>query len=207
MYSLALTHIYTNKSELDFCFLSVSYTNCIRELQQFCMNMDLQQRLTIMYKTIPLVDMPDLLCDLYINIASSHFHIGLEALEKGDHKRCLYQMAESHYPLCEGQRHNTWKEVSNDINVLNEDIRMHTCMAESAQARETGTFQYLCSIIFFLNFDNKQIFLGTYLWNFSIFNNFLISYFMLKDTMNIPLVSPSKTPRKQIKNKTKLKKK
>jgi len=59
-------------------------------------------------------------------------------LQNADYKKCLNAMRECYMPLNEARRLCRDGESIGDIEVLEEDVTMHQCMAESVQARVIG---------------------------------------------------------------------
>lgn len=77
--------------------------------------------------------------ELYVCLASQHFHSGIDSLQQGNYKKALYEFKECHYPIHEGK--NYGKDIiaiEGEVRVLEEDLIMHSCMVESIQAREIG---------------------------------------------------------------------
>lgn len=53
--------------------------------------------------------------------------------------KCKHQMAECHYPLHEARKHgHEQPDVLQELVVLETDVNMHMCIAESSKARQTG---------------------------------------------------------------------
>ncbi|KAK3092544.1 hypothetical protein FSP39_004187 [Pinctada imbricata] len=112
--------------------------SCFRDVEKFSMDLSTKDRVKVMNKIVPHINLPHLSADIYLQIAQAYFHTGIKALEEKDHKSCLYQMAETNYPINECERLSKSLEFLSEVAVLREDVRMHTCMAESVQARATG---------------------------------------------------------------------
>ncbi|XP_057292718.1 uncharacterized protein LOC130621447 [Hydractinia symbiolongicarpus] len=74
--------------------------------------------------------------ELLLEIASMRFHYGISSFNKKDYKTCLYQMQECYRPIEEARRHGrNHTYVIVEANVMEQDIFLNTCVAESAQVR------------------------------------------------------------------------
>ncbi|KAL8559222.1 hypothetical protein ACOMHN_040346 [Nucella lapillus] len=75
----------------------------------------------------------------YLEIANHYFHWSLTALGERDFRQCLTLLKECHFPLKEAQR---WGHqcpvVSRECPILEEDIYVQSCVAESIQERVKG---------------------------------------------------------------------
>ena len=103
------------------------------ENQIFCIN-----------ECISLTAVDHLQAECQLEVANLHFKEGLYALQKRDCMRCLKLMRDSHFPLEEARKWGKDQEhIEMEIATLERDIFLHTCMAESIQARLTGMRSFL----------------------------------------------------------------
>ncbi|XP_013390038.1 uncharacterized protein LOC106158541 [Lingula anatina] len=65
------------------------------------------------------------------------FHLGVTALENGDITECLNYMAECYQPIEETKRVAD-DEIMKEVDVLEKDVFMQKCVAESIKARKTA---------------------------------------------------------------------
>ena len=77
--------------------------------------------------------------ELLIEIAQMRFRHGISSLQKDDYKVCLYQMHECYRPIEEARKFGKDQQyIMTEVNVMDQDVFVHTCIAESAQARLKG---------------------------------------------------------------------
>lgn len=68
-------------------------------------------------------------------------HTGITAIQTGDYKRGLSEMKDCHQPISEAKQLGKTldlRTIIGECNILEEDILMHQCIAESIQARVIG---------------------------------------------------------------------
>ena len=88
--------------------------------------------------------------EFYLELANVIFREGVSALQKGDNKAFLNHMRETYTPVEEARRWGKDQEhIQAEVRVLEQDIFIHTCVAESAQARNIGNTR---KPLFFVSF-------------------------------------------------------
>ena len=68
-------------------------------------------------------------------------------LQKSDYKKCLSAMRECFMPIAKCSRLSKDDHLLTEAKVLESDVFMHQCMAESIQARAIGTLKQLALFI------------------------------------------------------------
>ncbi|XP_069111849.1 uncharacterized protein [Argopecten irradians] len=108
-----------------------------------CSEMDIDDRVGVFYDVVQEIQIPHIRGKCYLEIAQSHFHIGVTALEKGRFERALSEMRNCHMPLHEAIASGKGEvTIEGEVKILEADVFMHLCMAESMQARSIGDKMY-----------------------------------------------------------------
>jgi len=101
--------------------------------------LDLETRLRIYSDAIKSIDITDIKAELYLEIATCHFHSAVIAIENKNFKKALYQMKDCYMPLQEAiSKGCDSKDFISECRVLKEDVTVHQCMADSMEALHTG---------------------------------------------------------------------
>lgn len=119
--------------------LQLKYTDCFEEFMSFLSDLSIENRIRYLNQVSSLISVSELLAKINLQLVQHHFHEGINAWQKGDYMKCKHQMAECHYPLHEGRKHgHEQPDVLQELVVLETDVNMHMCIAESSKARQTG---------------------------------------------------------------------
>ncbi|KAL5007138.1 hypothetical protein ScPMuIL_015944 [Solemya velum] len=119
--------------------LTVSLESCYADVVHLLESMELRDRIAAMRDVIENMPSDSIRASCFLNLARYHFHFGIISLGKGDHKACLFQMCECYFPLNEASRlGGMMNEIPREVELLEQDVFMHQCTAESIQARLTG---------------------------------------------------------------------
>lgn len=105
----------------------------------FLSDLSIENRIRYLNQVSSLISISELLAKINLQLVQHHFHEGINAWQKGDYMKCKHQMAECHYPLHEARKHgHEQSDVLQELVVLETDVNMHMCIAESSKARQTG---------------------------------------------------------------------
>ncbi|XP_061188601.1 uncharacterized protein LOC133196757 [Saccostrea echinata] len=89
------------------------------------------------------MQIPEIQAECYIELTNCHFHCGITAIQNKDFKRGLYEMRDCYMPINEAKRLQGDKaNLQAEVRILEEDVFMHQCMAESLQAISVGDQLY-----------------------------------------------------------------
>lgn len=101
-------------------------------------DLDLDARCRAIYDLTQAIEVDMVKAQSYLKLAECQFHRGIMALQKCDFKKCLSSMRECYMPLNEAPRLTTEDYMLTEVRVMEADVLMHQCMAESIQARTIG---------------------------------------------------------------------
>ncbi|KAK3084872.1 hypothetical protein FSP39_020577 [Pinctada imbricata] len=102
-------------------------------------NQDTHVRASAYLEIVDSLEFDEMKAECYIELATCHFHAGISSLQNGDFKGGLCELRECYMPVNEAKRYGTDRvTIQAEIRILEEDIFMHQCMAESMQARHIG---------------------------------------------------------------------
>lgn len=104
-------------------------------------DIEINKRTAVLYDILPKIEMPTIRADCYIHIATCHFHAGVVAIQEKNFKMALYQMKECYLPVTEASvlgKNIPLLHVESATKVLESDVLMHQCIAESMQANQIG---------------------------------------------------------------------
>nr|XP_034304055.1 uncharacterized protein LOC105344738 [Crassostrea gigas] len=119
--------------------LQLKYTDCFEEFMSFLSDLSIENRIRYFNQISSLMSISELLAIINLQLVKHHFHEAINAWQKGDYMKCKHQMTECHYPLHEGRKHgHEQPDVLQELVVLETDVNMHMCIAESSKARQTG---------------------------------------------------------------------
>eukprot|EP00057_Strongylocentrotus_purpuratus_P008808 XP_011663282.1 PREDICTED: uncharacterized protein LOC100890018 isoform X1 [Strongylocentrotus purpuratus] len=116
-----------------------SWENCLEEACEWLAMLDTAERVAGFSELLGYLPDCSLKANGYIQYSTLLFHEGLTAWQDGEYKECYRFMRECYFPvqeaerLCEGDC-----SIKSEIAVLQEDVYIHTCVAESSMARATG---------------------------------------------------------------------
>ena len=80
---------------------------------------------------------------LMVEIAQWRYREGLDLWHKHDYKKCLNELAEAYQPIEVAKKYGkNQEEIGNDMALLENDVYLLRCMAQSTQARKTGMTPY-----------------------------------------------------------------
>jgi hypothetical protein len=119
--------------------ITSKYIECFDDFETFLSKFSFECRIGFLTQITELISVPELIANVYVHLVQHHFHEGINAWQNGDYMKCRHQMAECHFPLHEARKHGRDQpDVVSEIDVLEKDVHMHTCIAESSKARQTG---------------------------------------------------------------------
>ncbi|OWF35133.1 uncharacterized protein LOC110443314 [Mizuhopecten yessoensis] len=108
-----------------------------------CSEMDIDDRINVYYDVVQEIKISNIRGGCFLDIAQCHFHIGVTAVEKGSFERALSEMRNCHMPLHEAVASGKGEvTIEREVKILEVDVFMHQCMAESMQARSIGDQLY-----------------------------------------------------------------
>ncbi|CAC5411014.1 unnamed protein product [Mytilus coruscus] len=114
-------------------------TACLENFKLKIAELPIEERLNIYNDTIGSVQIDNVKCCIFIEITNCLFHQAVYALQNNDFKKAIYVLKETFFPLNETNRIRKGVTVIEaEARILEEDVFMHSCMAESVQAREIG---------------------------------------------------------------------
>ena len=97
------------------------------------------ERKITFYEIVQCIQVDSVKADVYVHLASCHFHSGINAIQQNDFRKALNEMKDCFMPINEAKCCGKGiLHIEAEVRVLEEDVFMHTCMAESIQAREIG---------------------------------------------------------------------
>lgn len=102
---------------------------------------EFDKRVKVFYDVLPKIEIPTVKAECYIHIATCHFHAGVTAIQEKNFKVAMYQMRECYYPVTEAAscgRTIPLPHIEQEAEVLESDVLMHQCIAESMQANQIG---------------------------------------------------------------------
>jgi tetratricopeptide (TPR) repeat protein len=75
----------------------------------------------------------------YVRIGMALFHCSISAVAKEDFKKSLTLLRDCYYPIQEARRLGQGRQdIQTEVAILEEDVFLQQCVAESLQARSTG---------------------------------------------------------------------
>ncbi|XP_063423023.1 uncharacterized protein LOC134707306 [Mytilus trossulus] len=114
-------------------------TACLECFKLKIADVNIEERLKIFTDIIDTIRIENVKCSVYIELGSCLFHQAVYALQNNDFKKAIYVLKETFFPLNETKRIGKGVTVIEaEARILEEDVFMHSCMAESIQAREIG---------------------------------------------------------------------
>lgn len=117
--------------------LEGSCAQCWENFHHVAYEMKMEQRLRVIDEMTLFLSTNLQIC-AYQDLANTNFHIGINALQNGDFKKCMYQMSECHYPIEKVKELRRFLGSPDDMETMEGDVVMHMSIAESAQSRQTG---------------------------------------------------------------------
>lgn len=121
--------------------LKSKYSDCVDDLESFFSDFSLAIRIRYLSQIANLMSdsVPEVTANVYLRLTEHNFHEGINAWQKGDYLKCKNQMAECHFPMHEARRYGHGRcDILQEIDVLENDVHMHMCIAESSKSRQTG---------------------------------------------------------------------
>ncbi|XP_072173669.1 uncharacterized protein [Diadema setosum] len=116
-----------------------SREQCFKESTDWLATLDMKERIAGFSDFLGCLTDSVFAAEKYVDYSTLLFHEGVQAWQKGDFKECLRFMMECNFPLNEAERMCQGDPlIDNEITVLREDVYLHTCLAESNQARAAG---------------------------------------------------------------------
>ncbi|XP_013385178.1 uncharacterized protein LOC106155077 isoform X2 [Lingula anatina] len=115
--------------------------SCTQEALQNCGNLETDQRVQAIEEYLNYLspDHPSPRTDCFIEIANVLFRAGITSLQIGNYKDCLQRMHQCYQPIEEGKRSaRDGIDLLQELQILENDVFIHTCVSESIQARTTG---------------------------------------------------------------------
>ncbi|XP_052812133.1 uncharacterized protein LOC128239523 isoform X2 [Mya arenaria] len=99
---------------------------------------DIELRCQAIYDIAMAIEVKEVKSEAFLKLAECQFHRGIVAIQDKDYKKCLNAMRECYMPINEAGRISPEEQIQTEVRVLEQDVLMHTCMAESMQARDIG---------------------------------------------------------------------
>ncbi|XP_061188288.1 uncharacterized protein LOC133196411 [Saccostrea echinata] len=119
--------------------IASKYVECFRDVEKFLSEFSFECRIRYLTSIVQLISVPEVIANVYVQLTQHHFHEGINAWQKGDFMKCKHQMAECHFPMHEARKHGKEQpDILSELEVLENDVHMHMCIAESSKARQTG---------------------------------------------------------------------
>ncbi|XP_067650439.1 uncharacterized protein [Haliotis asinina] len=112
-------------------------TRCWSEAMNKYDDFDIEDRVKAIAPFLEYILLPKLKAEAYLEQAQNYFKCGITVLQVGNYKECLSYMRDCNFPLNEARRFGSGCVLS-EVDLLEKDVFIHTCVAESVQARETG---------------------------------------------------------------------
>ena len=100
---------------------------------------DSDAKTLILHGMLDVVRIPSIRSECCLDLSRFYFNISVCALANADFKKGLHALKDCYMPLSEARKHGCLV-VEEECNILDEDVRLHTCIAESMQARSIGKF-------------------------------------------------------------------
>ncbi|XP_048775106.2 uncharacterized protein LOC125679711 isoform X2 [Ostrea edulis] len=138
-YQYAYIHGKTCKDTKWVADITSKCSECFDDFETFLSKFSFECRIRYLTQVLQLISVPDVITNVYVQLTQHHFHEGINAWQKGDYMRCRHQMAECHFPIHEARKHGReLPDILREVDVLEKDVHMHMCIAESSKARQTG---------------------------------------------------------------------
>ncbi len=98
-----------------------------------------EKRVDVINGILPYIDIDEFKVKAFLSLAQTYFAISVNMLEQKKYKEALHFLKECYYPVEELKRLACGDDfVETEASVLEEDILLQTCVAESLQAIFTG---------------------------------------------------------------------
>ncbi|KAJ8306459.1 hypothetical protein KUTeg_017004 [Tegillarca granosa] len=104
--------------------LEASCSQCWEDFHNCAYEMKMEQRLRVINEMLPFLSTNMQVC-AFLDLANTNFHIGINALQNGDFKKCMYQMSECHYPIEKVKELRQFLGSRGGMDALEEDVVMH----------------------------------------------------------------------------------
>ncbi|KAJ8305731.1 hypothetical protein KUTeg_016276 [Tegillarca granosa] len=117
--------------------LEISCGKCWNDFYLCVSEIAMEQRVRTLDAVLPYLSKSNQI-HAFFEIANVQFHVGINAFQKGDFKKCMYQMSECHYPIEKVKELRGFEETHHELQSLEEDVVMHLSITESSQSRQTG---------------------------------------------------------------------
>ncbi|KAK7476449.1 hypothetical protein BaRGS_00032284 [Batillaria attramentaria] len=112
---------------------------CWADLRQRVDEWEYERRIRELEKTVPLLLDQTTQAREYLEIATHYFHWSLQALGRREFRACLQRLGDCHFPVAEAKRLGKLEDaIIAEALLLEQDISIQTCVAESIKARERG---------------------------------------------------------------------
>nr|XP_054751368.1 uncharacterized protein LOC129257136 [Lytechinus pictus] len=119
--------------------LEESWENCLDESYDWLATLNTSGRIAGFSELIGYLPDCGLKANGYIQYATLLFHEGLTSWQDGEYKDCYRYMKECYFPIQEADRLSEGDSyIKGEVEVLLEDVYLHTCVAESSMARATA---------------------------------------------------------------------
>ncbi len=122
--------------------LSTNVRDCISEiLQEAVESTNGEKRVHVIHDLLPYLNVNEYKVEVFLHLAQANFGASVNLLEALKFKEALHFLKECYYPIEEVKRLGAGSgshTCMSDALVLEEDVRLQTCIAESMQARFTG---------------------------------------------------------------------
>ncbi|XP_052057822.1 uncharacterized protein LOC127698399 [Mytilus californianus] len=129
----------TNDWRDNLCTSAISFWEDMKQGRVCAIEFD--KRVKVFYDILQKIEIPTVKAECYVHIATCHFHAGVTAIQEKNFKVALYQMRECYFPVTEAAscgRTIPLPHIEQEAEVLENDVLMHQCLAESMQANQIG---------------------------------------------------------------------
>ena len=122
-------------------------------------NIKIESRVRVFQDLVDVIMIPFIKSDCYVQIARLYFHSGVNALAELDFKKGLHSLKECYTPIHEaracGNNLPNNLVIDAECKVLDDDVLMHICIAESMQARAIGKGMFI--LLHQCKWDNNSL--------------------------------------------------
>ena len=123
--------------------LTGAFLTCMLDVETVCEDFPYQKKIGFLEECTYAVEVDFIRAQFALKIAEICFHEAVSALGDKDFKLSLARLNDCYRPLEEAAKAaKRNEELLSDVDVMKEDVRFHTCTAESLQALAIGKYSY-----------------------------------------------------------------
>ena len=117
-----------------------SFYQCVQDALTGVDKLAFLQKAPILEQYVYLIDVDSIRADYCVELAQLYFHEAVVKLQEGNVRQCLSHLKECYRPVEEARKAGGQRSehVTSEVNVLEADCFLQTCIAESVQARSIG---------------------------------------------------------------------